>query len=187
MTMISLTNSNITLNSSEPKRPEIVLIYQIKWYKTPRDSIQSSLPFSGSHFWPLKVLVHGFASFLTLQSLFSGLLENIRLIFSDFFAENWPEKRISNEKIIFYAWIFWKLGIFGPKRDFLSKMTVSWPFISDMINEVDADGNGTIDFPEFLTMMARKMKDTDSEEEIREAFRVFDKDGNGYISAAELR
>ena len=48
-------------------------------------------------------------------------------------------------------------------------------------------GNGTIDFPEFLTMMARKMKDTDSEEEIREAFRVFDKDGNGYISAAELR
>jgi Ca2+-binding EF-hand superfamily protein len=32
---------------------------------------------------------------------------------------------------------------------------------------------------EFLTMMARKMKDTDSEEEIREAFKVFDKDGNG--------
>lgn len=50
-----------------------------------------------------------------------------------------------------------------------------------------ATGNGTIDFPEFLTMMARKMKDTDSEEEIREAFRVFDKDGNGFISAAELR
>ena len=36
-------------------------------------------------------------------------------------------------------------------------------------------------------MMARKMKDTDSEEELREAFRVFDKDGNGFISAAELR
>merc|ERR1712142_1144880 len=46
----------------------------------------------------------------------------------------------------------------------------------DMINEVDADGNGTIDFPEFLTMMARKMKETDSEDEIREAFKVFDKD-----------
>lgn len=28
-------------------------------------------------------------------------------------------------------------------------------------------------------MMARKMKDTDSEEEIREAFRVFDKVGMG--------
>jgi Ca2+-binding EF-hand superfamily protein len=27
-------------------------------------------------------------------------------------------------------------------------------------------------YAEFLTMMARKMKDTDSEEEIREAFKV---------------
>ncbi|GAA5877691.1 hypothetical protein JCM8547_003799 [Rhodosporidiobolus lusitaniae] len=59
--------------------------------------------------------------------------------------------------------------------------------LQDMINEVDADGNGQIDFPEFLTMMARKMKDTDSEDEVREAFKVFDKDGNGFISAAELR
>lgn len=82
--------------------------------------------------------------------------------------------------------------------------------LQDMINEVDADNNGTIDFPgihtsmitplcspiclrpanphtEFLTMMARKMKDTDSEEEIREAFKVFDRDSNGFISAAELR
>lgn len=40
---------------------------------------------------------------------------------------------------------------------------------------------------EFLTMMARKMKDTDSEEEIKEAFKVFDRDNNGYISAQELR
>ncbi|CAG7903926.1 unnamed protein product [Brassica rapa] len=59
--------------------------------------------------------------------------------------------------------------------------------LQDMINEVDADGNGTIDFPEFLNLMAKKMKDTDSEEELKEAFRVFDKDQNGFISAAELR
>uniref|UniRef100_A0A8C5MPD6 EF-hand domain-containing protein n=1 Tax=Leptobrachium leishanense TaxID=445787 RepID=A0A8C5MPD6_9ANUR len=30
--------------------------------------------------------------------------------------------------------------------------------LQDMINEVDADGNGTIDFPEFLTMMARRIE-----------------------------
>ncbi|BFZ07086.1 hypothetical protein BsWGS_10125 [Bradybaena similaris] len=59
--------------------------------------------------------------------------------------------------------------------------------ISRPYSETVSPGNGTIDFPEFLTMMARKIKDTDCEEELREAFRVFDKDGNGFISAAELR
>ena len=59
--------------------------------------------------------------------------------------------------------------------------------LGDMIDEVDADGNGTIDFPEFLNMMMRKARDSDPEAEIKEAFKVFDKDGNGYISPAELR
>ena len=58
--------------------------------------------------------------------------------------------------------------------------------LQDMINEVDANGDGAMDFPEFLTMMARKIRDSDGEEEIKEAFHFFDKDGNGYISAAEL-
>ena len=59
--------------------------------------------------------------------------------------------------------------------------------LQDMINEVDVDGNGTIDFSEFLTMMARNMSDIDIEEEIKEAFKVFDEDGNGSISVAELK
>jgi calmodulin len=59
--------------------------------------------------------------------------------------------------------------------------------LKDMIHEVDADGDGTIDFAEFLDLMARKMKDADSDEELKEAFKVFDKDQNGFISAAELR
>lgn len=36
-------------------------------------------------------------------------------------------------------------------------------------------------------MMARKMTNMDSQEELTEAFKVFDRDGNGLISAAELR
>ncbi|KAF9028903.1 EF-hand [Hymenopellis radicata] len=59
--------------------------------------------------------------------------------------------------------------------------------LQDMINEVDADGDGTIDFPEFLSMMSKRVPDLDSEEEIRQAFMVFDKDKNGTISASELK
>ena len=37
-----------------------------------------------------------------------------------------------------------------------------------MIKEVDIDGNGEIDFDEFLAMMAKKLKETDLEEDIRD-------------------
>ena len=59
--------------------------------------------------------------------------------------------------------------------------------LQDMINEVDADHNGTIDFREFCTMIARRINSAEREEEIQEAFRIFDKDGNGVNSAAELK
>ena len=59
--------------------------------------------------------------------------------------------------------------------------------LQNMISEVDADQSGSIDFKEFLNIMAKKMKETDTEEELIEAFKVFDKDGNGLISAHELR
>jgi calmodulin len=57
----------------------------------------------------------------------------------------------------------------------------------DMIREVDADGNDTIDFTEFLALMSRQMRQSDIEEELRETFRVFDRDGDGFISPQELR
>ncbi|KAJ4819915.1 Calmodulin [Rhynchospora pubera] len=61
--------------------------------------------------------------------------------------------------------------------------------LHEMIKEVDADNtlSHTVDFNEFLTLMAHKLKDKESEEELREAFRVFDKNQDGFISGAELR
>ena len=46
--------------------------------------------------------------------------------------------------------------------------------IQDLINIVDKDGTGSIDFPEFLMMMKLKVQDQNQEEDIREAFKVFD-------------
>ena len=39
------------------------------------------------------------------------------------------------------------------------------------MNEIDLDGNGTIDFNEFVIMMQQYVNVTDSEEELRLAYR----------------
>lgn len=59
--------------------------------------------------------------------------------------------------------------------------------ITDLMNEIDQDGNHEIDFEEFLTLMARQADTRDSAQEIIEAFKVFDKNGDGYISLSELK
>lgn len=43
--------------------------------------------------------------------------------------------------------------------------------LRNMVNEVDMNGNGTIEFNEFLLMMSKKMKEADGEDELKEAFR----------------
>ena len=48
-------------------------------------------------------------------------------------------------------------------------------------------GNGIIDFMEFLHLMDKRMKGIDTEEEIRDMFKVFDVDGNGFISSEEFK
>ena len=49
------------------------------------------------------------------------------------------------------------------------------------MNQVDKDGTGSIDFPEFLMMMALKVDADNAEDEIREAFTVFDGVGSGSV------
>ncbi|XP_037075106.1 calmodulin-like [Pollicipes pollicipes] len=59
--------------------------------------------------------------------------------------------------------------------------------LEQMVTKVDQEGIGQIEFNEFLQMMARKMSGMESEDELKEAFRVFDKDDDGFLSVAELR
>lgn len=59
--------------------------------------------------------------------------------------------------------------------------------VADLVNEIDLNGNHKIEFSEFLALMSRQLKSTDSEQELLEAFKVFDKNGDGLISAAELK
>jgi len=58
--------------------------------------------------------------------------------------------------------------------------------LKEMIKEAD-DGSGLIDFNKFSQLMTRKFQYSDSEADIKQAFKVFDKKGNGYANIAELR
>jgi len=65
------------------------------------------------------------------------------------------------------------------------------PYLEDqvksIIESVDADGSGTIDFDEFLDLMSDPRFNDLAKDEHRQAFEMFDKDGSGHISVAELK
>ena len=43
------------------------------------------------------------------------------------------------------------------------------------------------DFDEFLGMMKNKASEADQESDLRDAFKIFDRDNNGYIDMKELK
>uniref|UniRef100_A0A7S1GAP5 Calmodulin n=1 Tax=Bicosoecida sp. CB-2014 TaxID=1486930 RepID=A0A7S1GAP5_9STRA len=59
--------------------------------------------------------------------------------------------------------------------------------VQDIIAEVDVDGTGKLDFEEFLAMVAGRLKDTDIVGEVEASFDAFDVDGDGKVSAEDLR
>ncbi|KAL4637508.1 hypothetical protein ACB092_03G081700 [Castanea dentata] len=67
--------------------------------------------------------------------------------------------------------------------------------LKSMINEVDVDGNGTIEFGEFLNLMARKMKlrhvmmnlgERLTDEEVEQMIKEADLDGDGLVNYEEF-
>jgi len=59
--------------------------------------------------------------------------------------------------------------------------------IFQMISDLDADGNGTIDFGEWLALMTKRVNDRDSRANINKIFALFDDEKTGFISAKNLR
>merc|ERR1711934_1232996 len=58
--------------------------------------------------------------------------------------------------------------------------------LKKMVCDVDNDGNGTIEFAEFLDMMTGKMGEKDSREDIEKVFKLFDNDSTNKISFRNL-
>ena len=59
--------------------------------------------------------------------------------------------------------------------------------LSEMINEVDNNSDSKIEFDEFCKIMNNKLKQNDAEQELIEAFKIFDRDGKGLISENEFK
>ena len=58
--------------------------------------------------------------------------------------------------------------------------------LKKIVSDIDGDGNGTIEFSEFLEMMTGKMGEKDSRKDIEKVFKLFDDDNTSRISFRNL-
>ncbi|XP_064085615.1 troponin C, isotype gamma-like [Macrobrachium nipponense] len=62
--------------------------------------------------------------------------------------------------------------------------------LAEVITDTAKDGSGQLEFPQFVDLAAKFLIEEDEEAlkaELREAFRIYDKEGNGFITTDVLR
>ncbi|OWF36011.1 Calmodulin-1 [Mizuhopecten yessoensis] len=59
--------------------------------------------------------------------------------------------------------------------------------IRQLMEAADLNRNGTIEFEEFVEMVADRLKDFDVISEMKEAFEVFDQDNDGFLNKEDIR
>lgn len=63
-------------------------------------------------------------------------------------------------------------------------------YMQELMQRMDADGNGEVDFQEFVNAMAGQQEEDelgDQLQELQDVFSLFDADGSGQLSADEVR
>lgn len=73
------------------------------------------------------------------------------------------------------------------KEEFLAIPAIqSNPLAARLVELFDADGNGNVDFGEFISSLSIFSSRGKRDEKLKFAFNVFDIDGDGYLSNGEL-
>lgn len=68
-------------------------------------------------------------------------------------------------------------------------LTPSSDQLESLIQKADRNSNGLVEFSEFIALVAPDLlpeKSPYTQQQLQQLFRMFDRDGNGYITAAEL-
>lgn len=75
----------------------------------------------------------------------------------------------------------WKIAMkaigFAPSKEELKKM----------MDAMDADGSGTIEYQEFLNLIRKKMLEKKIKDEMKHAFYLFDSDNKGFLNLDDLK
>ena len=108
-----------------------------------------------------------------------------------YIVNNLVSKKEKNKLLeVFQSFDTNKDGVLS-KKEILNGYKKIMPFedatkeVEKIMNTVDIDGNGTIDYNEFVLATINKTKLLDKEK-LEQTFKLFDKDGNGFISKEEI-
>ncbi|KAJ3030018.1 UNVERIFIED_CONTAM: hypothetical protein HDU68_010367 [Siphonaria sp. JEL0065] len=66
-------------------------------------------------------------------------------------------------------------------------ITLTSTEVTTWLNEADSTGKGLVSFTAFMTLASRNFRDVIAEEEMKEAFKIFDKNGDGFVTNDELK
>ncbi|CAD5117661.1 DgyrCDS6413 [Dimorphilus gyrociliatus] len=75
--------------------------------------------------------------------------------------------------------------ISGAMKDIGHTIKPDW--LEKFEDEIDTEGTGFIEFEEFCDIVKRKMQEDEDERELKEIFRVLDKEKKGEVDVNELR
>lgn len=77
-------------------------------------------------------------------------------------------------------------GIITPKELGTVMTSLGQKVTESVTKLVDMNGKGTIDFTDFLVTITKQRTETDKEDNLKEAFHIFDMDGDAFISPNDL-
>merc|ERR1711988_1887955 len=93
----------------------------------------------------------------------------------------WLIQRVSSSSQMPRAKLLRMLSVSTTRRARVRSRSEKWE------EDIDQDGTGYVEYEEFETLVRRKIQEDEDERELKEIFRVLDKEKRGEVNTSELR